>query len=90
MATRKIVEPVPPASGHCGIRISKRARANMVLANDECAFTTYAVLPGAGFALTAPVVTVAYWGPGDKIPPFVAGFGPLRMNLVGGVVFKNC
>jgi hypothetical protein len=62
----------------------------MVLAADECAFTTYAVLPRPGFTLAAPVAAVAYWGPGDKIPPRLAGVGVFTMSLVGGVVFKNC
>lgn len=77
---------------NCGFHIERKATANSVLAADECAFVTYGVLPGTIGAgvLTQIIMTTAYFGPGDKIPPNVAGAGPLTAKLVGGVVFKNC
>lgn len=74
----------------CGFRISAQAQPNMTLAPDEYAITTYGVIPGPFLVLIAPVVTVAYFGPGQTIPASIAGFGALQANLVGGVVFKNC
>ena len=73
----------------CGFRIHARPKPNQILAPDEYAVTTYGVLP-SGFVLTAPVIVTAYWGPGDKIPPLVAGAGRLAAKLIGGVIFKNC
>ncbi|MGQ0445121.1 MAG: hypothetical protein ACT4O2_08360 [Beijerinckiaceae bacterium] len=74
----------------CGFRISVQAQPNMTLAADECAFVTYGVSQTAFFVLTRIVLEVAYFGPGQTIPPTAAGFGALAANLVGGVVFKNC
>jgi hypothetical protein len=80
--------PIPtPTKGGCGYVIERGAQAGEVMAANECAFVTYALVENAAIGLPQP--TVAFWGPGQKI---VAAFGQAtaRYTFVGGIVFRNC
>jgi hypothetical protein len=69
-----------------GQRVARAAAADEVLAEDEFAFTTYAL--AASTAMLLPPTTIACWGPGETIRGSL-GQGTTTYTLVGGVVLKN-
>ncbi len=69
-----------------GHTIERGAVAHEVLKRGEYAVTTY-VLAASNAMLLAPAV-LAYWGPGQAIPPSI-GQGSALYALAGGVVFRN-
>jgi hypothetical protein len=82
------------SGGRCGYRISRKAVAGIRLAGDEFAATTYTGAakggPGVLLGVVAPPA-VAYWGPGERIPPTLPLIGNVgNYRFAGGVVFKNC
>lgn len=79
---------VPSANATAALAqlINRAAVASEVLGAGEFAVTTYALASTDGKLL--PSTTLAFWGPGQKVPQSV-GNGATTYSLAGGVVFRN-